>query len=275
MISRRILLASPLVFASSPAFAGYAASAWSRDTKSGVRLIAGPISAKANILNAGIHVALDGNTKTYWRTPGDSGVPPTFDWSASDNVSAVTVRWPAPRRFSDGSGFSIGYKADVVFPLEVSPKDPNRPVLLALAMDYAVCDTMCIPAKGAARLALLPGASPPPVIATLFQNHATRVPTLNARGFGLELTAVDRSGPHPRITLVATVPAETGVDLFAEGPDPTWNLPLPDALDQAGPMRRFSLVLEGAPRGIDPLEHRITYTLTAGDHAFESALASR
>src|SRR5215470_3007520 len=78
------------------------ASPWQRDTHSAVRLLAG--SRSGGVLLGGIAIQLQDGWKTYWRNPGDSGVPPRFDFSKSDNVDAVTVLWPAPQKFDDGAG---------------------------------------------------------------------------------------------------------------------------------------------------------------------------
>ena len=59
--------------------------------------------------------------KTYWRMPGDAGIPPQFDWSGSQNVKSVEVLWPAPQRFIDSGGETVGYKDRVVFPLRIVP----------------------------------------------------------------------------------------------------------------------------------------------------------
>src|SRR4029077_19572234 len=98
-------------------------------------------------VRAGVEIKLKAGWKTYWRYPGDAGVPPRFDWSGSENVAAVEVKWPAPERFVDESGAkSIGYYGDIVFPLVVRPADPARPVRLKLKLDFAVCDKLCVPA---------------------------------------------------------------------------------------------------------------------------------
>ena len=76
-----------------------------------------------DIHRAGIEIRLAPGWKTYWRYPGDSGIPPRFDFSHSTNVKSVTVRYPAPQRLTDESGTSIGYKHGVVFPLEIVPQD--------------------------------------------------------------------------------------------------------------------------------------------------------
>ncbi|MCA0318267.1 MAG: hypothetical protein LCH88_09375 [Proteobacteria bacterium] len=273
MFDRRSLLAlAPLAMLPRPAFAGPAASGWSRDAKSAIRLISGGVAADGS-LRAGLHITMEPGTKTYWRTPGDSGVPPSFDWSASGNVADVKVLWPAPFRFPDGNGFSIGYKLEVVFPLKVTARDPARPVKLVLKLDYAVCDQICIPAKGAADLVLRVAAPADPALAGLVTRFEERVPARQAEGLAVRAAGIDRSGQHPVLTLAADVGAVQGrVDLFVEGPDARWNLPLPEALDREGATRRFKLVLDGAPRGIDPTAHDLTFTLVAGDRALETMI---
>jgi len=93
-------------------------SPWQRDAHSALRLLAG--SRSGGVLLGGIAIQLEPGWKTYWRNPGDSGVPPRFDFSKSDNVEAVTILWPAPMKFDDGAGgFSLGYKKQVVLPLRI------------------------------------------------------------------------------------------------------------------------------------------------------------
>jgi DsbC/DsbD-like thiol-disulfide interchange protein len=118
------------------------ASAWDADNRSGMRLVAG--SAAAGVtdapLRAGIELKLAPGWKTYWRYPGDAGVPPRFDFSRSENVQSVEVLWPAPHRFEDGAGYSIGYRDSVTFPLHVVAKDKTRPVTLRADISYDVWD---------------------------------------------------------------------------------------------------------------------------------------
>src|SRR6188472_2247804 len=142
------------LFASSLAAEGRAedSSPWQRDGHSAVRLLAG--SRSGAVLLGGIAFQLQPGWKTYWRTPGDSGVPPRFDFSKSDNVEAVTVLWPAPMKFDDGAGgVSLGYKKQVVLPLRIVAKNADKPVTLRANISYAVCDKICIPVEGHAELA--------------------------------------------------------------------------------------------------------------------------
>src|ERR1700727_970436 len=99
-------------FADAPAAQAQDASDWDMQAHTAARLIAGSMikTSDAPFLRAGVEIKLDPGWKTYWRDPGDSGVPPTLDFSGSDNVKSVTVLWPAPELFPDGAGGkSIGY----------------------------------------------------------------------------------------------------------------------------------------------------------------------
>src|ERR1700761_843066 len=146
------LLAAALLagFASGPV-AAQDVSPWVTDQHSSLRLIAG--SRNGGVLLGGIALQLQPGWKTYWRTPGDSGVPPRFDFSKSDNVEAVTILWPAPTKFDDGAGgHSLGYHDQVVLPLRIVPKSTDKPVTLRAEVSYAVCAKLCIPVEANAEL---------------------------------------------------------------------------------------------------------------------------
>src|SRR5262249_38948166 len=119
-----LLVASPALAAD--------ASPWDGGSRSAVRLVAGtPTNGGGRkVLRGGIEIRLDPGWKTYWRYPGDSGVPPRFSFARSENLESVRVLWPAPKRFGEPGDTSIGYVGDVILPLRILPRDPSRPVLL-------------------------------------------------------------------------------------------------------------------------------------------------
>src|SRR5437868_7396693 len=134
------------------------ASPWQRDAHSAVRLLAW--SRSGTVLLGGVAIQLQPGWTRYWRTPGDSGVPPRFDFSKSDNVEAVTVLYPAPQKFDDGAGgTSLGYKQQVVLPLRIVAKNADKPVTLRADINYAVCEKLCIPVEASAELAIASVAS--------------------------------------------------------------------------------------------------------------------
>jgi DsbC/DsbD-like thiol-disulfide interchange protein len=247
------------------------ASSWDGDARSAVRLVAGK-SAADEALRAGIELRLAAGWKTYWRYPGDSGVPPVFDFSKSENVKSVAVAWPAPHRFTDAEGATIGYKTGVLLPLRVVPENPQRPVRLRLGVDYAVCERLCVPAKAAAQLEL--GRAPSPHDAALAAAEA-HVPAPSRLGEAgpLAIRSVRREpgNPHPRVIVEVAAPATAPLDLFVEGPTEEWALPLPDPVDGAPPLRRFAFELDGLPPGADAdaTGARLRFTLVSGERAIE------
>ena len=130
-----------------------------------------------DIWQAGILIELEPGWKTYWRVPGDTGIPPQFDWAGSKNSGAIEVGYPVPSRFHDAGGESIGYHDQVLFPLFVKPEKSDEMVHLQLNMFFAVCNEICIPAKATADL-LLNSSGINPVL----QNWQQRVPRIVAMG---------------------------------------------------------------------------------------------
>ncbi len=117
-----------------------------------VSLIAGDYTDGRHL--AGVRVDLDRLWKTYWRMPGDAGIPPQFDWSRSENLAAVELSYPLPHRYRDAAGESVGYKDRVVFPVLVTARDEAKPVRLRLDLFFAVCDVVCIPGRADAAIDL-------------------------------------------------------------------------------------------------------------------------
>ena len=128
-----------------------------KENFSKARLVSGTVGGAENgELLAGVQIRLEPGWKTYWRTPGDSGVPPSFDWSGSKNLKEAQVLYPAPHRFADAGGTAIGYEDEVVFPVKITPERPGEPVELKLNVAYGLCKTLCIPNQASLSLELPP-----------------------------------------------------------------------------------------------------------------------
>jgi len=243
------------------------ASPWQRDGHSAVRLLAG--SRSGAVLLGGIALQLQPGWKTYWRTPGDSGVPPRFDFSKSENIEAVTVLWPAPLKFDDGAGgHSLGYHDAIVLPLRIVAKNADKPVTLRADINYAVCEKLCIPVEAHAELPFTSVASTED--SALFAALDT-VPKPANVGDPNPLTIRDVKRDGKSTVLVDVVSPEAGdPNLFVEGPTPDWSLPVPKLLDQGPPgVRRFAFELDGVPPGVNPAGAALKLTLVGGDRAYE------
>jgi DsbC/DsbD-like thiol-disulfide interchange protein len=213
------------------------ASPWVELHNARVRMLAGPPATKsAKSYLAGIEITLGEGWKTYWRMPGDAGVPPNFDWVGSTNVASVEVRYPAPSRLHEPGAETIGYKNSVLFPVEIVPKDASRPVDLALTLEFGVCREICIPAEAKFSLALRPAGmsgSPSPTVLAALERVPRRSASRRADDPQLRSATASLEGAAPRLAIEAHFPrGSESADLFIEAPDGLY-VPLPKKLPNA------------------------------------------
>ncbi len=231
---------------------------WAVAAKSKARLIA------ANRDLAGFEVALAPGAITYWRDPGDAGVPPTLDFSTSDNVASVEPLFPAPKRIKEADGSeAFGYENSVVFPLRVKPRDAAKPATLRLNADFAVCEKVCLPAKAHLELRLSAAAASPyagaidaalaAVPRAVQPMHFGALKALGANSW--RLCAPHENGP-PR-------------DLFVEAPEGWWLKVAPAQPDEGQDC--FTLTIGDKPKDA-ALPVALRLTLTGGAGAVETTM---
>jgi DsbC/DsbD-like thiol-disulfide interchange protein len=249
------------------------ASDWAAESHAAARLIAGALvkTPHSSFVLAGIEIRLDPGWKTYWRYPGDSGVPPTFNFAGSENVKSVSVRWPAPQQFSDGGDDqSLGYSGDVIMPLEVMPKDATRAASLHVALHYAICGNLCVPAAAELELTLTGKGTEEAAL----KKAELAVPKRMALGVaddGLAIRSVRREAApgHDRVIVSVAAPDGAPVRLYVEGPTPEWALPIPQQIGPAAPERRFGFTLDGLPPGATAKNVTLIFTAISGATAIE------
>lgn len=242
-------------------------SPWVTDTYSAVRLIAGSRSGAAFL--GGIGFQLQPGWKTYWRNPGDSGVPPRIDFSKSENVESVTILWPAPKKFPDGAGgTSLGYQKQVLLPLRIVAKNADKPVTLRAAINYAVCEKLCVPVEANVELVFASVASTEDSAITAALDTVPKPSKIGDAG-PLTVLDVKRNDKSVEVDVAAT-DDQKDVDLFVEGPTPEWALPIPKLIERdASGFMRFGFDLDGLPSGAKPEGAALKLTLVGPDGAYE------
>ncbi|MEM7425859.1 MAG: protein-disulfide reductase DsbD domain-containing protein [Pseudomonadota bacterium] len=259
------------------AFAGTAAHAagatdWGGVEQGKVRLVAGSPAPDGSFY-AGVQVVLEEGWKTYWRVPGDSGVPPQFDWSRSENAGEIEVKWPAPGRFRDDYGWSNGYSKETLFPVRVTPREAGAPVKLALTFYYGVCRELCIPGKAELELVLSPedGVSHQ----ALISRYLMKVPRPPEKVDGLSVTNVEATASGKSVFLSVDVkrPAGGPVDLYVEGPS-KYYFEMPLANQTATPDHsRFRVRVDGAETARSLKGAKLVFTAVQGDLRLEQPWA--
>jgi DsbC/DsbD-like thiol-disulfide interchange protein len=272
------LLAGSLVLSVSLSAACLAAppaeSPWVKENFSKARLVSGTVGgADKGELLAGVQIRLEPGWKTYWRTPGDSGVPPSFDWSGSRNLKEAQVLYPAPHRFVDASGTAIGYEDEVVFPVKITPERQGEPVELKLNVYYGLCKTLCIPSQASLSLELPPhtvGKGDDPLLSRFFDlvpkpAETDRLPSLG----GVEAKL---DGAKPELIVDANFPdGATDTDLFIEAPGGAF-VPVPKPLRPIeGGKQRF-VVSFASPAEVAAIKGKpLTLTIVSDEGAREAS----
>jgi DsbC/DsbD-like thiol-disulfide interchange protein len=193
----RAALCLLVTFAAAPALAG--ASAW-QEISPGVkaRLISSDSIVGGTTL-AGLELDMPKGTNTYWRIPGESGIPTEFDFSGSSGIADTVVHWPFPE-IADTAGYrDYIYRGPVVFPIALRT---DGGVLNASIM-LGVCSDVCVPARASLSLPIQGGRTDPAQSIRLDQAEAATpiawdrpgdpVPSVAASADGLVISGLDPS----------------------------------------------------------------------------------
>ncbi|MGR3466333.1 MAG: protein-disulfide reductase DsbD domain-containing protein [Shimia sp.] len=146
---RRLLLSCALALSLTPAVAGPFDEVIEADILPGWR-------AEDGRHHAALRLRMAPGWHTYWRAPGDSGIPPRFDWAGSENLRGVAIQWPVPEVFRENGLRSLGYSGEVVIPLQLTARSAEE-MMLDLNLSVGVCETVCVPAHLHARAVLPSG----------------------------------------------------------------------------------------------------------------------
>ncbi len=247
----RLIAAALAVLAlGSPAHALAAATGWVGDAHAAARLItAAGATGSAATVEAGIEIRLAPGWHTYWRSPGDAGIPPSVDWAGSDNLAQARIAWPAPQRYSLQGFETAAYRHHVVLPVALTLTRPGEKLALHAAVDYAACAQICVPYSVKLALDLPAGTASTSPQAGLIAAARARVPKSLAAD-RIKLVSANAAGSGNNTALVvrlraAGAPFQTP-DLFVEGlPEGSPGRPEIE-LSDSGRMARLTIPIRDA-----------------------------
>ncbi|WP_425275310.1 protein-disulfide reductase DsbD family protein [Vibrio rhodolitus] len=107
-------------------------------------LLTGEQQALHKQVQAVLDVRLEGEWKTYWRSPGEAGIAPELNWTDSTNIEAVDWHWPIPHYFEQLGIMTLGYKHQVSFPLTLTLEDANQVARLKGSLRLPSCTDICV-----------------------------------------------------------------------------------------------------------------------------------
>lgn len=185
-----------------------------------VSLLPGEMAADGSRL-IGLAITLAPGWKTYWRSPGETGVPPQFDFSGSGNLASAEIFWPRPGLFESFGMTTVGYEDRVVLPVRLVPEDADAPIAFAASVTLGVCNEICVFEETALAADLAPGLTGGAVIVA---DAAAAVPLTGAEA-GLVSASCKIVGSGGERMFQATLAFDANVHnpvVLLEGPADAW-----------------------------------------------------
>jgi len=266
-----------LLLALMPRAAAATAGDWDTNEHVKVRIVSAVEAVgEGDSIPLGLQFQLQPGWKIYWRSPGDAGFPPEPDWTRSENLEALNVAWPAPKRFSVLGLETLGYKDEVVFPLTATVTRPGEPFTLQGQIRYLACSEICIPYEAKVALDLPVGPARPGQYTRLINSYSAKVPGIGSRhGLSIQKAVLLEGTEEPIVEIeVRSQEPFKSPDLFIEGPEEVVFGKPTVSLSDGG--KRAVLVLRGV--GLEPAEvdgAALTLTLVDGERAMESVMPVR
>lgn len=263
MKSFKFLTLTAITLAASPALAS--SSAWHEGEGGRVRLVTSGQPDSAGNVKGILEIELKPGWKTYWRDPGESGVPPQLDVSASTNVSDALLSFPAPQRHDDGYGQWAGYDHSVSLPIVFALPSPSARTMIDARVFLGMCETICIPVQ--ATLTLDPGSEPENASdATLVESGFAALPGTPQAGFEAKLLPGDQG----TLKVQVAAPGDpTAVDFFVAGAD-KYMFGVPKRVEDNGTVT-FNVPILERP-ATTPVGSSLHYTLTSSAGSVQGLL---
>jgi thiol:disulfide interchange protein/DsbC/DsbD-like thiol-disulfide interchange protein len=167
-------------------------------------------------LQIGLHLQHIPLWHTYWRNPGDSGLPTTLDWQLPGGSHVSEIEWPAPKRLPIGPLVNYGYEGGLLLPMRfTAPADarPGSELRLRAKANWLVCHDVCIPESATLELLLpvvAPGTTPGATAWTAQFERAAMARALPLQGWTATL---QRSGRELLLKLESDSPRAADVAL--------------------------------------------------------------
>lgn len=251
-------------------FAEAASSEWF-DTKGAKMRLITAVRPESQRIDAALEVLLEKGWKTYWRSPGESGIPPFFDFSQSSNIVDASVKFPTPTYFNELGTEIVGYKDRVVFPIQLEIGTFGKPVVLQMRTVIGICGEVCIPVQ--ANISVKePGTIGPAFDVSRALNDAAASLPSNPKE-ELQVVSAGWNEYEPAQLNIEAHVNETSKDvqLHVEGPEGWYLLPA-KLVERKGNKIRFLLDISDAPKDANPATTNFRFTLVADGRGIEQDL---
>ncbi len=215
-----------------------------------------------------LDIDLSPGWKTYWRDPGDAGVPPSIGIDASVNVKDLQLDFPPPERIDDGYSIWAGYSYPVALPITLTQDRPGDASRLEADVFLGLCETICIPFKTRLSVEIDPDETPNSFEMRLVEDAHASLPQGPETDFDVIDTVLSDTGDS--LTLWVTHPeSSSDAELFITGPM-GWYFDIPKRTDSADDRSAFTIDIVDRPEGGHLSGHSLRLLVTTSDRSMET-----
>ncbi|RFB97916.1 cytochrome C biogenesis protein [Rhizobium leguminosarum bv. trifolii] len=179
-------------------------SAWAENEGGRMRLVALAPDAAGKI-RAALQIEPKPGWITYWKEPGNSGIPPQFIIAAGSGVTLDAMAYPVPKHFFNGAVEDIAYDAPVTLPLSLHAAG-KAPVEIDAVAFIGICKDICIPFQANFQLKLGPAIQSHPQEEAILAAADATLPKPPSADFGV--TAHAMSPDRKTLALTLVLPGE-------------------------------------------------------------------
>ena len=223
-------------------------------------------------IDAALEVMLEKGWKTYWRSPGESGIPPFFDFSQSSNIVDAKVRFPTPTYFNELGTEIVGYKNRVVFPIQLKVGSFGKPIVLQLRTVIGICGEVCIPVQAKISVKETGTIGPAFDVSRALTEAAASLPSNPEDELQVVSAGWNKNEPT-KLSIDARVnESSKDVQLHVEGPQDWYLLPA-KLIERKGNTARFLLDITDIPEDANPASTSFRFTLVADGRGIEQELS--
>lgn len=208
---------------------------------------------------------------TYWKEPGEAGIPPQITLSPGDGITLENISFPVPKPFETGNVRDLGYDHPVTLPFTLTVADPNRPLKLNASAFIGLCRNICIPFQAEFELDLSKAKGLPLEENLILDKAARSLPERPSKDF--DVTRHGLTDDRQTLNLAIRLPqASQAPKIYVAGPDghvlfDQENGRLDDGLYQV------DMPVGKLPKGYDPKGKSWDILVVAGSRAMETSLA--
>lgn len=258
------------LISATPAIA--ASSGWVYAKGGKVRILATPASADG-LIRAAVIIDLKPGWTTYWRNPGQTGVPPQLGTDGSRNIRSAELRFPPPGLLDEGGAPAIGYAHSVAFPLSIRQEQAGKASVLKADLFIGMCKEICIPVSASYKLDILPASAAANSPADLPVAAAfAALPPAESRDFAIEAVTLSTDGRALRVKVRLPQSPATGAapQLFVAGSS-GWSFGAGHLTGSQGSAAEFAVPVLSGPDGKSLRGETVDIVVTSGSRSIGAA----